>query len=78
MDIFFWLILGAIAGFFAYFLLPKRLGTKMIGDILGGATGAIIGRIIAVPFGGATSFTTVLFSLLGILIGIGIARSLRL
>ncbi len=78
MDIFFWLIFGAIAGFFAYFLLSKRLGTKMIGDVLGGATGAIIGRIVAVPFGGATSLTTVLFSLMGIMIGIGIARALRL
>ncbi len=78
MDIFFWLIFGGIAGFFSSLLLPKKLGGKIIGDILGGAVGATIGRILAVPFGSNLSPTTFLLSFLGIIIGIGIARALRM
>lgn len=78
MDIFFWLIFGSIAGFFAFLLLPKRLGAKFLADILGGAAGGVIGRIIAAPFGGGLNFTTFLISFFGIIIGIGIARAMRL
>ncbi len=78
MDIFFWLIFGTIAGFFSTLLLPKKLGTKIIGDILGGAVGAVVGRIIATPFGSGFGPTTLIFSLFGIIVGIGVARSLRL
>ena len=78
MDIFFWLIFGGIAGFFSFLLLPKKLGTKVIGDILGGAVGGVVGRILVTPFSRGFTPTTLIFCLLGIIVGIGIARSLRL
>ncbi|MBS3073263.1 GlsB/YeaQ/YmgE family stress response membrane protein [Candidatus Pacearchaeota archaeon] len=78
MDIFFWIILGAVAGFFTSSVFLPKPGVNLFTEILGGVVGAILGRVIAVPLAGGFNVLSLVLIVVFIGVGIGVSRLLRI
>ena len=77
MGIISWLVVGAIAGYLAGFLVKGDEGLGIIGKILLGIVGAIIGGFLAgilIPGGGdyvtGINFTTIIVATIGAVIAV--------
>ncbi len=76
MDILFMIVLGAIAGFLASYIMKSSTGILM--DIILGIVGALVGGMIFNLFGqsGVTGFNlwSIFVSVIGAVVVIGLAR----
>jgi len=77
MNIIAWLILGAIAGYLAGFLVKGDEGYGVIGHIVLGIVGALVGGFLASllfnvsdPIQGALDISTIVVSVLGAIIAV--------
>ena len=79
MDILFWIILGAVAGFIANMVMKS--GHGLAGDIILGIIGAFVGGFIFNAFGqpGVTGFNlySILVAALGAAVVIFLGRALQ-
>lgn len=68
MGIFSWLVLGAVAGYAAKWLMPDRMPESIIATVLIGIVGAMLGRgLVALLALGATGGLGVFTILVGVL-----------
>jgi len=77
MNIIAWLILGAIAGYLAGFLVKGDEGYGVIGHIVLGIVGALVGGFLASllfnvsdPIQGALDISTIVVSVIGAIIAV--------
>lgn len=68
MGIFSWLVLGAVAGYAAKWLMPDKMPESIIATVLIGVVGAMLGRgLVALLALGATGGLGVFTILVGVL-----------
>lgn len=68
MGIFSWLVLGAVAGYAAKWLMPDKMPESIIATVLIGIVGAMLGRgLVALLALGATGGLGVFTILVGVL-----------
>ena len=77
MNIIAWLVLGAIAGYLAGFLVKGDEGYGVIGHVVLGIVGALVGGFLASllfnvsdPIQGALDFSTIVVSVIGAIIAV--------
>ena len=77
MNIIAWLILGAIAGYLAGFLVKGDEGYGVIGHVVLGIVGALVGGFLASllfnvsdPIQGALNISTIVVSVIGAIIAV--------
>ena len=82
MSIVAWIVLGAIAGYLAGFLVRGDEGLGIIGHILLGIVGALIGGFLAGvlfnsnPISGPLDISTIIVSVIGALIAVVVWNAL--